>query len=257
MQAQSITFALEDRSDGFEVSPERVKLGDLVRFADDVQTFLRGETREVDTQELDVAIRKGSLAISTEPIAAATGLFSDLRAMLAAELLEGVDAKRREVVERWQKAARQSREVAYRIAAPFLDRELVISSATDFHADDADQWVEVERYIRGEIQDLGGITKANAHVRLPDGSTLKVTTDKAMLRDDQVNRLYKSAMLRIKARYNVVTRELRDARLVEFVEYATQVREDDLARLFRRGAVAWGDVPDASAWVEDLRGGRH
>ena len=76
-----------------------------------------------------------------------------------------------------------------------------------------------------------------------------------MLRDDAVNRLYKLAMLRIKAEYNVLTRELRNARLVEFVEYAPKVDEDDLARMTRRGAAAWKDVADATAWVDELRGG--
>ena len=158
---------------------------------------------------------------------------------------------------RWQKAARQSRQVAYRISAPFLERPVVINSESDYHADDADQWVQVERYIRGEIQDLGGSTKANAHVKLPDGRTLKVTAERDVLRDDSVNRLYKIAMLRIKAEYNVLTRDLRNARLVEFVEHSTKVDEDELARLTRRGANAWKDVPDATAWVDELRGGSH
>lgn len=129
----------------------------------------------------------------------------------------------------------------------------MIDSESDYHADDADQWVQVERYIRGEIQDLGGATKANAHVKLPDGRTLKVTAERDVLKDDTVNRLYKIAMLRIKAEYNVLTRDLRNARLVEFVEYAPKVDEDELARLTRRGANAWKDVPDATAWVDELR----
>jgi hypothetical protein len=153
--------------------------------------------------------------------------------------------------------ARQSKQVAYRISAPFLDRPIEINAESDYHADDADQWVQVERYIRGEIQDLGGATKANAHVKLPDGRTLNVTTDRDVLRDDTVNRLYKLTMLRIKAEYNVLTRELRNARLLEFVEYAPSVNDDDLARLTRRGANAWKDVPNATAWVDELRGGTH
>jgi hypothetical protein len=115
--------------------------------------------------------------------------------------------------------------------------------------------VQVERYIRGEIQDLGGSTKANAHVRLPDGRTLKVTTEKGLLRDDSINRLYKTAMLRVRAEYNVLTRELRNARLIEFVSHSSTVDEEELARLARRGAAAWKDVGDATAWVDELRGG--
>jgi hypothetical protein len=257
MEAQRITIALIDTTAGFETTPERVRLGDLADFAADVATFLRGDNKEVDTKTLEVAVRQGSLALETAPLMSAPKLFSDLRTLLGGELLDTLDTKRREMMERWQKAARQSKQLAYRISAPFLDRPIEINAETDFRADDADQWVQVERYIRGEIQDLGGVTKANAHVKLPDGNTLKVTAEREVLRNDTVNRLYKMAMLRIKAEYNVLTRELRNARLLEFVEYAPSVNDEELARLTRRGAVAWKDVPNATTWVDELRGGAH
>jgi hypothetical protein len=254
MEAQRVTVALINRSAGFEATPERVRLGDMADFSAEVANFLRGDDRDVDTKTLEVAIRKGSFAIETVPLLSAPGLFRDLRSLAGGELLDNLDAKRREVMERWQKAARLSKDVAYRISAPFLVRPIEVNADSDYHADDADQWVQVERYIRGEIQDLGGVTKANAHVKLPDGRTLKVTTEREVLRDDTVNRLYKLAMLRVKAEYNVLTRELRNARLVEFVEYAPTVDEDAFSRLTRRGAVAWRDVPNATAWVDELRG---
>jgi hypothetical protein len=254
MEAQRITFAMIDTSAGFEATPDRVRLGDLATFSADVAAFLRGEDKDVDTNMLEVAVRKGSLAIETEPLMVAPNLFRDLRTLLGGELLDSLDAKRREVMERWQRASRQSKQVSYRISAPFLGASIHINAESDYHADDADQWVQVERYVRGEIQDLGGITKANAHIKLPDGRTLKVTTERDVLRNDTVNRLYKLAMLRIKAEYNVLTRELRNARLMEFVEHASTVDEESFARLTRRGAAAWKDVPNASAWVDELRG---
>lgn len=254
MEAQRITVALIDHTAGFEATPDRVRLGDLADFSSDVATFLRGEDKDVDTNTLEVAVRNGSLAIETVPLLSAPNLFRDLRTLLSGELLDNLDAKRREIMERWQKTARQTKQVAYRISAPFLDRSIEINAESDYHADDADQWVQVERYVRGEIQDLGGVTKANAHIKLPDGRTLKVTTEREVLRNDTVNRLYKLAMLRIKAEYNVLTRELRNARLVEFVEHASTVDEEALSRLTRRGAVAWKDVPNATTWVDELRG---
>lgn len=257
MEAQRITIALIDHTAGFEATPERVRLGDLVAFSKDVATFLRGEEKDVDPDTLEVAIRNGSFAIETVPLPYAPGLFRDLRSLLAGELLDPLDAKRREVMDRWQKAARQSKQMAYRISAPFLARSIEVNAESDYHADDADQWVQVERYIRGEIQDLGGATKANAHVKLPDGRTLKVTAERDVLRDDAQNRLYKVAMLRIKAEYNVLTSALRNARLIEFVEHASKVDEDELVRMTRRGVSAWKDVPDATAWVDELRGGSH
>lgn len=256
MEAQSLTFALIDSSAGYEATPERVRLEALTAFASDVSMLLRGANREVDPGELDVSVRTGSLAIVTEPISTAPSLFRDLRSLLDTELLDALDAKRREVVERWQKLARQTRGIAFRISAPFLVRPLVIDERTDFRADDADQWVMVERYVRGEIQDLGGAKKANAHVRLPDGTLLSVATERKVLKEDTQNRLYKPAMLRIRARYNVLTRELKDAQLIEFVEYAPRFDEAEMDRLTRRGAQAWKDVEDAAAWVDELRGGR-
>jgi hypothetical protein len=255
MDAQAITLSLIDSSQGYEATPERVRLASLADFTNDVETFLRGKTREVDSSALEVAVQPGSVAIVTQPIAAAPGLFRDLRALLESDLLDALDVKRREVIERWQKLARTDRTVSFKVAAPFLARPVVVNADTDYRADDADQWVRVERYVRGEIQDLGGVTKANAHVRLPDGSSLTVGTERDVLRNDSVNRLYKPAMLRIQALYNVLTRELKDARLVEFVHYEPRFDEAELARLNRRGAQAWKDVGDASAWVDELRGG--
>ena len=257
MQAQSLTFSLIDLSSGYESSPERVRLQALTEFTADVSALLRGSQREVDPGELDVSVRSGSLAIATAPIASAPTLFRDLRSLLVSELLDPIDVKRREVIDRWQKTARLTSGVSFQISAPFLARPLVVDAMTDFHGDDADQWVMVERYVSGEIQDLGGAKKSNAHVRLQDGKLLSVTTERKVLRDDSQNRLYKQAMLRIRARYNVLTRELKDAELIEFVEYSPRFDEVEMERLTRRGAHAWKDIEDASTWVDELRGARN
>lgn len=256
MEAQPVIFSLTDVSAGYEATAERVRLESLASFTADVATLLRGSQREVDPGSLEVAVRSGSVAIHTAPITAAPTLFRDLRSLLDSEVLDTIDTKRREVVERWQKLARQSRGVSYRISSPALDRAVTIDERTDFRADDADQWVTVERYVQGEIQNIGGATKANAHVRLPNGFLLAVAAERGVLKNDTQNRLYKPAMLRIRARYNVLTRELRDAQLIEFVEYAPHFDEAEMERLTRRGAQAWKDVEDASAWVEEVRGGR-
>lgn len=167
MEAQSITLSLTDGSQGYEATPERVRLAVLADFTRDVEQFLRGKSREVDPSALEVAVQPGSVAIVTQPIASAPGLFRDLRALLDSESLDALDVRRREVIERWQKLARSDRSVSLELSAPFLTRPVLVNADTDYRADDADQWVRVERYVRGEIQDLGGVTKANAHVRSP------------------------------------------------------------------------------------------
>jgi hypothetical protein len=254
MEAQTLTFSLTDTSSGYEATPKRVKLELLADFTADVSALLRGSQREVDPEKIDVAVRTGSIAIQTEPIALAPMLFRDLSTLQNSEFLDAIDSKRKAVIERWQKRARQLQTTIYEISAPFLGTPVVVNAKSDFRANDADQWVVVERYVTGEIQNVGGATKPNAHVRLPDGTTLIVATERKVLKDDPQNRIYKRAMLRIRANYNVLTRELRDAQLLEFVEYSPKFDEVDMERLTKRGAQAWKDVEDAGAWVDDLRG---
>lgn len=254
MEAQELLIALHDDSAGYEISPVRVPLATLRGFTRDVDEFLRGSSQELDTSALDVAVIEGSLAVRTAPLAS-PGLIADLRRLASSEVIDGVDVRRRAVLERWQKQCRVQRGVHVRIGAAFLQRPILISADTDYRADDADQWVRVERYFRGEIENIGGHTRSNAHIRLPDGKSLVVDASRDFLRDDKVNRLYKPAMLRISAEYNVVTREYRQARLIQFVEHDSRPDEQGLKRLMERGAKAWADVPDAGAWVDELRGG--
>lgn len=253
MEPQTLLIVLHDDSAGYEITPSRVPLAVLRNFAKDVDEFLRGDGNDVDTTQLDVAVVKGSLGLRTAPTAS-PALLGDLRRLAGSEQLDGIGARRRAVVERWQKAARGTRRMQIKISADFLPLPVVISADTDFRADDADQWVRVERYVHGEIEDMGGHARPNAHIRLPDGKALLVHASREVLRDEKANRLYKPAMLRITADYNVMTREYRNARLLEFVEHESRLDEKELDRLTQRGAKAWRDVGNAGAWVDGLRG---
>lgn len=254
MDAQPLFISLHEDSGGYEISPDRVPMAVLRAFVKDVEDFLRGDGGELDMQDLDVGIVKGSLAIQTAPMAS-PGLFRDLRLLADSGRLDGLDKKRREVIERWQKVASGVRRSVFRIDAPGISREISISAATDFHADDADQWVQVERYLQGEIVEMGGLKKVNAHIRLQDGTLIPVESDREFFRSDTVNRLYKMAMARISAEYNVVTRKYRNARLLGFEEHQQALDEAQLQRLTERGAKAWATVPNATDWVDSLRGG--
>jgi len=77
MEAQRITIALIDHPAGFEATPDRVRLGDLVDFSSDVANFLRGEDKEVDTKTLEVAVREGSYADETVPLLSAPSLLNN------------------------------------------------------------------------------------------------------------------------------------------------------------------------------------
>lgn len=253
MEPLALSFAFDGGDVAEPVSPARVGLAALREFVREVEEFLRGDDREIDTGALRVAVVDGSFGLRTEAIALAPVLVADLRRLRASQALGPISARRREVVLAWQKRARGPRRLQYRIDASFLDAPVRVDADTDFHADDADEWVRVERYVRGELLELGGARNVNAHIRLPDNSTLQVDATREQLRSERENRLYKPVMVRFSAEFNVRTKAYRAARLLAFSDYRPSYDEKSLQRLTERGAEAWADVGDAADWVESLR----
>ena len=89
---------------------------------------------------------------------------------------------------------------------------------------------------------------------VPCASSLQVDATREQLREDRINRLFKPAMVRFRAEFNVVSNEYRDAQLIEFAEYEPRFDEKQFERMTERGSRAWADVSDAAEWVEALRG---
>lgn len=254
MDAQPLTISLHQESGGYEISPDRVPMTVLRTFVQNVEDLLRGDGGQVHPGALDVSIVKGSLAIRTAPVAY-PGLLSDLARLTTSELLDGLDKKRGAVIARWQKRAKGTRGCVFRIAAPGVPQLVRISAATNFHCADVHQWVQVERYWSGEIVKMGGSHKVRADIRLEDGSLISLESKREVFRGDTRNRLYKPALVRVSAEYNLTTGAYRNARLIGFEEQQRTLDGEQLLRLTESGASAWRDVPSASAWVDSLRGG--
>lgn len=123
-------------------------------------------------------------------------------------------------------------------------------------AAEASQQRQSSNQINGWACGVRDASASKAKARLRDGNLITVTPQRDTLCDEKENSFDKSVMLRVKAEYNVLSRALRPTRLVDFVEYVSQIDEESLARMTRRGANAWKDVVDATAWVDELRGGK-
>lgn len=250
-----LRFAVSDRINDVEVGPKHVPLALLGEFQKDVSEFLKGSNRDVDPMEVQVAIETGSLAFVASGLLAAASLWGDLERLKPGESLSSIDAKRANVVERWQTSARQNPNRRYLVADQSNQVFLSIDSDSNFRKIE-EVWVHVEKYLHGKIVDMGGKTNANVHLELEDGTVMKVASTQNSLAEGEQNRLYRNALLHVAAEESLLTGELRNMSLLAFENHHASYNEDEFKSMVERGTQAWASVPDASIWLETLRGGQ-
>ena len=253
----AIGFALRGEVDGVVITPKTIGLSQFNEFNQQVEAFLAGSER-TKLNQVQVEIREGSYlfrAVISATLALST-LGQDIRILERQDALGEVDPKRAEVVRKWQARAKASPRLEFEIrpegqALPSIR----VNHETDYREGNIQPWVTVEKYLRGEIVDMGGVQKANIHLKLArGGKTVIVSAPQSMLRDQEENRLYHKVLLHVRAQQHHRTGELRSLELIAFDDYHPVYDEEALDRFASEGAIAWADVPDAVSWVRELRG---
>jgi len=250
----TLRFALNDHIDDVPISPSRVPLHLLGQFQSEVEEFLKGSNKDVDTSQVLVSIEKGSLAFVASGLLAATGLWTDVGHLQNPSALGLLDPKRASVVERWQMAARKNPHRNYVLASAGGDLTIRVDSRSDFHNQVEAIWMPVEKFLQGVVVDMGGTTKPNIHLKLADGKTLTITATQQLIAGEEKNRLYRPALLRVSAEESLKTGELRNPTLLAFDASRPHWDEAEFNKLVEKGTKAWADVPDN--WLEELRGGQ-
>ncbi|MDR7135250.1 hypothetical protein J2X06_002459 [Lysobacter niastensis] len=251
-----LLFSVSDRAEGHEVTPEAVPLGLLKEFVKDVATFIRGDDKEIDTSDLIVSVVTGSLALqSHEELSEGLSIWHDIE-RLANGRLDGIDPKRASVAEKWRVEAMKRPTRTFRISDVANVRVVAINANTFFTRELQSNWVLVERYLTGVVEDFGGATAANIHLRLEDGSSMKIDATRDQIREQELNPVYHTVVMRVELEEDLVTGEKRGARFLGFADYDPRIDDDEYNEAIEAGRVAWKDVGDAADWVRKIRGGR-
>lgn len=248
-----LRFSLNDRINNAEVGPAHVPLALLGEFQRDVSDFLRGSNKEIDPAEVPVSIESGSLVIAASGLLAATSLWIDVAQLQHPAALGLIDPKRAAVLEHWQAAARKYPHRSYRVADKDGRWAVQVSADSDFRNQIEAIWVAVEKYVEGTVVDWGGANKANVHMRVQGGKVLTIAASQQLLADEELNRLYRPALLRVSAEENLKTGDLRNLNLLAFEADRPGWNETAFNKLVEKGTQAWADVSDD--WLEDLRSG--
>lgn len=253
---RKLFFSVEDRADGHEVTPATVPLGLLKDFVKDVATFIRGDDREIDASDLMVSVVEGSFALqSNEELPEELVIWHDIE-QLSNGRLDGVDPKRATVVEKWRVEAMKKPTRTFRISDTANINVVTIHANTFFTRELQSNWVLVERYLSGTVEDFGGVTTPNIHLRLDDGSSLKIDATRDQIREQEKNPVYRTMVMRVELEEDLVTGDKRNARFLGFAGYDPRIDEDEYNKAIEAGQAAWKDVGDAADWVRKIRGGK-
>ncbi|WP_315388120.1 hypothetical protein [uncultured Stenotrophomonas sp.] len=253
---RKLLFSVSDRVDGHDVTPQTVPLGLLKEFVKDVASFIRGDDKAIDTKDLLVSVVEGSFALqSYGELPEELAIWGDLE-RLSKGVLDGVDAKRAGVAEKWRLDALRHPGRTFKIADPAHDYLIAINSDTYFSREFTAQWVLVERYLSGIVEDWGGLTSPNIHLRLEDGSSIKVDATRAQIRGYERNPVYRFVVIRAELEEDLVSGDRRNAKFIDFADYQPRIDEDEYTNATEVGRRAWNDIGDAAEWVRALRGSR-
>ncbi len=141
--------------------------------------------------------------------------------------------------------------------ADSVRRLLKIANTSQFQHGSENAWVSVEKYLSGKVVKAGGKQDPNVHLVLADsGQSVRISATEQQLGGEKENQLYKDVTLRVQAEQHIRTKALRDVRLIQFIDNATEVDERALENLWQKGREAWRDVTSAAGWVESLRGNK-
>lgn len=248
-------FILEDRIGDRPLTAENTSVPLLREFLGEVEALLKGDDPQASLAESEVRVGSGSLKIEVSVAAElAASLSHDLQKLDETGDLNAIEAKRGEIIEKWQNRARKNPNRRYALAPrPGFWTEIKAGSAFARKGERA--WVEVEKFLTGKTYDWGGKIKTNIHLELAGtGQTVTIAATEEQILREEKNYVYRMATIRVAAEQNLKTGVLRKLRLLELLQPPSQVDPNELEELWKKGEQAWKDVESATAWVEELRG---
>ncbi len=252
-----IKFRLAQFVDGEEVSPANISFADFLRFNKEVADFIAGSDGSNLLSAAHPEIEKGSFIIKVALTATLLkSVQPDYEKLQSGTPLRGMDPKRLSVIHKWQRRSQKDPNHTVDLLPENSDLNPVhISAESNFYDADENQWVKIERYVRGRLFEQGGKSKANIHLTLDSTQQdLVIETTQDFLNKLSDVKTYDTVQVHIVAEENQVTKKLRNPRLIGLSSQQPWYDEDELNRAIEKGTKAWADVTNISEWVAEQRG---
>ncbi len=254
-ELKEVVFSLDDQSEGKRLTLENVDLPTLRGFLEEVETLIKGDVKGATLAESQVKLETGSVVIKTFVyLALALNLESDLGKLNDNSDLDNVQPKRAEIIKKWQAKSRRNPACSYSVTGPGSRLSLRVLNTTHYERSSENSWVATKKYLAGKLVKAGGEQNPVLHFLLPDGQKLRIDAKQEQIRELKENPIYVDFTVYVEAEQNLVTKGLRNIKLVRYVKPGNAVDQRTMEELWRKGKQAWAGIQSASRWVEELRG---
>lgn len=250
--SSKIDFIIRGNVNDVDISRDSISLSLLSSFTKDINEILNS-LPDNNKDEIIVSIQDGSLKYNILISLVAFNLFtSEIEALNSSRDLSLICDKRSKIFEEWSKRAKSFSDLEFEII-PDGHSGIKINSNSSFIKSDENIWIEGEHYLYGVITDMGGSHKPNIHFSSEDGASYLIDCTKDDIINEKENRIYHAAAIRVLAKQNLLSGELKDVKFASFVEYNPKFDAQHLLQIIEKGRNAWSDVPDHIQWVRNLR----
>lgn len=246
-----IDFIVRGKIGEIPISPKSIELALFKSFADDVSEILNS-IPDVKKSEIVVAVEEGSFKVKALlALMAVNTLTADAETLKTTNDLSSINLKRSKVIEAWAKKSKNNTTLEFEIR-PNGNEGIKIDYKNNFKKEET-VWVQSELYLYGIFNDIGGSTKANIHFTTENNINVLIDCKVDDIKKEEQNRVYHTGGVRVLAKQNLYTGEIKEATFVEFVNYNPTFNEEEILSTIEKGREAWKDVPDHIEWVRNLR----
>ncbi|MDZ4846583.1 MAG: hypothetical protein SH857_13670 [Chitinophagales bacterium] len=249
-----IEIKFDGRVSTGKLTPMEVDIAEIKEVMTDLENFLfPTRTEKTERPLIAYQLEKGSAKhkffLPITSVILFNGLIGEIGGRESTDFL---DYKRAEIIEKFQRKAKEkSFEITF--SSSLKDsKELKITKNTNYYKPQTD-WINTEFDLYGEIYQEGGITP-NLHIVTKEYGKLTISATKEKLMEGE-KKLYKFYGVRAKGKQNLADGSISDLSLLEFIEYNPVFNKDELNILIKRAAPNLSTIKNVDTWLAQIRGG--
>jgi hypothetical protein len=263
-----LTFHVEGEKDSIPFSCSNIRIDFLRKCAECLPDFiigstLRGKRRDIVFDALTVRPEEGSIKLVISIMAAGWGVLTttdfvaDMKHISNGEIEKISDPRRVQIIRDIEVSMRDMG--ACRVGLSSIASEIpefdLLSMNFSQQLDGA-LLIDSEDFVFAEVQDLGGSSKPNAHLLLLDsGEKIVAASNREYIASISENLVYKTVVAHLMYKYNYISGEKTDYRLVDLTVLSSQFDESKFEASLEGYHTDWESVADPIAEIRRLRGG--